>query len=114
MDLKEIFELQSNFDQKHFPKYAVDKENPKEQVDTLTFLTLGALGELGEFANVLKKVHRGDYSVDDTISDMKAEIADVFIYLMKICQHLDIDLETAFLEKLEVNKKRFKEIDGSE
>jgi NTP pyrophosphatase (non-canonical NTP hydrolase) len=30
----------------------------------------------------------------------------VFMYLLDICNHFDIDLEKAFREKEEINKKR--------
>ena len=34
------------------------------------------------------------------------EAADVFIYLLDICNHFGIDLEKAFRDKEEINKKR--------
>lgn len=107
MDIKEIFSIQANFDQFHFPELSLPKDSPKENLQLLTFLTLGALGELGEFANILKKVNRGDLNLTTANTDMKEELADVFIYLIKLCQALDIDLEKAYLEKLEKNKTRF-------
>ncbi len=40
---------------------------------------------------------------------MEEEVADIFIYLLKICNRMDIDLEENFLKKLKKNKKRFKD-----
>lgn len=37
----------------------------------------------------------------------KNEIADIAIYLIKICTKFNIDLEEAILEKIELNKKKY-------
>lgn len=37
---------------------------------------------------------------------LKSFIADVFIYLLDICNHFDVNLEKAFRDKEEINKKR--------
>lgn len=43
----------------------------------------------------------------DKKEHMKQEIADIVIYLMRICMHYDIDLEKAILEKMKLNEKKY-------
>lgn len=53
------------------------------------------IGEVGELANVLKKVERGDFTLEQAIGDIAKEIADVQIYLDLLSAHLAIDLGEA-------------------
>lgn len=41
----------------------------------------------------------------------KQEIADIAIYLIRICMKLDIDLEKAIIEKMKLNEKKYPLID---
>lgn len=41
----------------------------------------------------------------------KQEIADIAIYLIRICMKLDIDLEEAIIEKMKLNEKKYPLID---
>ena len=47
------------------------------------------------------------------LSAIEGEIADVFIYLMRLCDVLDVDLAAAARKKLKINEARFPEL-GSE
>lgn len=60
------------------------------------------MGELGEAANVVKKLNRyrdginGNKEAEDALREHLArELADTFIYLDLMCQALGIDLESA-------------------
>lgn len=53
------------------------------------------LGELGEYANVRKKLQRGDYSREEAKPMMAKELADVQIYLDILAFRLGIDLGEA-------------------
>jgi NTP pyrophosphatase (non-canonical NTP hydrolase) len=64
------------------------------------------LEESGEFAKAARKTVGMGFAEDTQRKDLKSEAADVFIVLLGICNLLDIDLEEAFLEKEEQNKKR--------
>lgn len=64
------------------------------------------VGELGEFANVSKKVDRGDFSVDYAREEMAKELADVQAYLFMLSTHLDIDLGKASVDKFNEVSKR--------
>jgi NTP pyrophosphatase (non-canonical NTP hydrolase) len=39
--------------------------------------------------------------------EVAAEAADVFLYLLQLCDQLDIDLLTAARDKVEVNRKKY-------
>ncbi len=62
-------------------------------------------GEVGELCNVIKKIHRGDFTLEEAnekelIAD---EAADVVIYLDLLCAKAGINLQTAIVNKF--NKK---------
>lgn len=56
-------------------------------------------GELGELANVLKKLRRGDKSADELRQAISDEIADVQIYLDLLAYQFRIDLGQATVDK---------------
>ncbi len=62
--------------------------------------------EIGEMAKAARK--HTLIKIDDASRkpDLELEIADVFIYLLSICNRFDVDLEKAFRDKEEINKKR--------
>lgn len=57
------------------------------------------LGELGEYANLRKKVERGDFTIDHARDDLARELADVVIYLDILAYQLKIDLGEAVMSK---------------
>jgi len=109
MELKEIIEVQKDFDKRHFGEV---KLNPER----LLYLTTCLAGENGEFANLVKKYYREEiqnYRVStdqgkDFLGLMKEELADIFIYVIILSYLLDIDLEKEFFNKIEKNEERFK------
>ena len=71
------------------------------------------LGELGEAANVLKKLNRerdgvpgNDKTVDELRQDFAHELADTFIYLDLLAQAAGIDLPNAVLEKFSITSAK--------
>jgi NTP pyrophosphatase (non-canonical NTP hydrolase) len=77
--------------------------------DDLGFMTLAMVGEAGEVANVVKKVLRGSLDLKNASAknQLTMEIADVFIYLMDLCDLLGIDIEKAYNMKRMENEQRF-------
>jgi len=53
------------------------------------------------------KVVRGDVSLAKERASIEEEVTDLFIYVLKICNQMDIDLESSFLAKLDRNWHRF-------
>ena len=62
-----------------------------------------ACGELGEAANLIKKMRRGE---EIPIQQVAYEIADTVIYLDLLAHRLRIDLGAAVREKFDIVSKR--------
>lgn len=56
-------------------------------------------GELGEAANLIKKIKRGDMTLDEARSDLAKEFADIVTYLDILAMRAGIDLGKATMEK---------------
>jgi NTP pyrophosphatase (non-canonical NTP hydrolase) len=57
------------------------------------------LGELGEAANLIKKIQREDMTLDEARDDLAAELADVQTYLDLLAFRAGIDLGAATIRK---------------
>ena len=109
MDVGELKKIQQDFEEKYIGHFT---DNP----DDLLFFATALAGELGEFANLVKKYYRQEKLNTNVESDdkrdyksgMKEEIIDIFTYLLIVANILDIDIEKEYLAKLEKNKQRFK------
>ena len=108
MTLQELMKLQEEFDIKHTSNFNWNEKINDENIEMLEFLLISMFGEIGETANLVKKSVRGDFKLESIKEQLSEEIADIFIYLMKICIQLDIALENSYLNKREKNMERFK------
>lgn len=87
---------------------------------SLSQWTTAVLGELGELANLIKKIERKDFALDDTLTDPKTkevmtyrayvgkEAADVACYLDILSYRLGVDLGDAIREKFNEVSRRVK------
>jgi len=107
MDIHEMIRRQREFDESHETTFAWSQPITAEDAAALSHNALSLAGEVGELANIVKKYERGDYGFDRLQELLPGELADVFIYVLKISYQSGIDLEVAFLNKLEHNKSRF-------
>ncbi|MGL3208717.1 MazG-like family protein [Bradyrhizobium sp. BR 1433] len=57
------------------------------------------LGELGEAASIIKKIERGDMTLDEARPALSREFADVQIYLDILAFRAGVDLGNATLQK---------------
>jgi NTP pyrophosphatase (non-canonical NTP hydrolase) len=57
------------------------------------------VGELGELANIMKKVDRGDFTLEEAREAIGKELADVQTYLDIMAHKLGIDLGMATIRK---------------
>lgn len=57
------------------------------------------LGELGEAANIIKKIGRGDFSLESARPALAKEFADVLTYLDILAFRCGVDLGAATLQK---------------
>lgn len=75
----------------------------KETIAEIFMLFLEECGELAKAARKYQPVKSDPHS--DKFS-LDSEAADVFIYLLYICNRFGIDLEKAFRTKEDLNKNR--------
>jgi NTP pyrophosphatase (non-canonical NTP hydrolase) len=111
MELREIFDLQQEFDSKR-PGWSRGGKNEDQTMRDLMYDTIAIAGEVGEFANMVKKALRekeynNSFPGEEKLSKMREELVDVFIYLMKLMMSLNGDLERDYLAKLKKNEERF-------
>jgi NTP pyrophosphatase (non-canonical NTP hydrolase) len=78
-----------------------------EVIPSLIHHTLALAGEVGELANIVKKIDRGDRHYVDVKDDMEKEVADILIYVANIAGILDMNLAQAFHDKSAFNERRF-------
>tara|TARA_Y100001949_G_scaffold168329_1_gene166974 strand:- start:13 stop:330 length:318 start_codon:yes stop_codon:yes gene_type:complete len=83
----------------------------KDSSEDIAHHVLALCGEVGELANMIKKMQRGDLKIDeeDTWYDMASEITDIFIYILSIASIAGMDMETFYGVKREFNYRRFVE-----
>lgn len=56
-------------------------------------------GELGELANLIKKIERGDMSLEEARQEVSDELADVVTYLDILAFRCGVDLGDATIDK---------------
>lgn len=78
-------------------------------VKSLAHHVLALCGEVGELANIVKKIDRGSLNPRDAQVQYKLmmETTDVFVYLLNIAGLLGIDLEKSNQHVRGLNEKRF-------
>jgi len=87
-----------------------DFSNQKTEYKKL-FFSNALAGEVGEFCNLIKKLHRDCHTwfPIDYIKyrdKLKQELADIFIYLVLNAKVNHFDLELAILDKIKIIEKR--------
>jgi NTP pyrophosphatase (non-canonical NTP hydrolase) len=107
MEFEKLIQLQTDFDRGHGVAKPFFVPISSGNLHELEHLVVCLIGEVGEFANELKKVVRGDASYEERQTALAEELADTFIYLIKIAAQTGIDLESEYLKKLEKNRRRF-------
>lgn len=70
---------------------------------------LAMCGEVGEFANVIKKIERGslDLSQASTRVAVASELTDVLVYLLNLAGLMNIDLTATYEAVRRNNERRF-------
>lgn len=108
MTLKELMKLQADFDSEHESSFAWGRSVEETSPQVLEHSVVCLVGEVGEFANILKKISRGDMTYDGARSGLQDELTDIFIYVMQIANQMGTDLQDSYLAKLSKNRERFK------
>ena len=72
------------------------------------YLTIALAGEVGEFANIVKKVMRGSLEMNNkTRVELAMELTDCLIYACLLASSLQVDLGECYQLKREYNEERF-------
>ena len=93
-------------DYQQYMRDMVEERGFTNQTPLQTYLLLAE--ELGELAKCIRKSH-GNMAIDASKTydlDAAGEIADILIVFTTIANQLGIDMEQAFRDKEEQNKKR--------
>lgn len=79
--------------------------------DNVPHHTLALAGEVGELANIIKKIERGSLSIKDAKvrHHIAMEMADIYVYLLNLAGLMHIDLERAYDLVRSQNETRFME-----
>jgi len=107
MDIKAMQDINAKFSESRGWFYH-KANNTDDMISKLGYNAVAISGEVGEFANLVKKVLRNKEKLtDEMLSHMKEEVADVFIYTLIVSRLLNMDLEKEFMKKTEKNELRF-------
>lgn len=99
--------LKINPSLKDFQQYVKDLEVVRgftKQTVIQKCLMLGE--EVGELFKAIRKSERIKVDKNSKFGSISEELADCYIYILSISNKYGIDLEKAFREKEEINKKR--------
>lgn len=107
MTINELTDIQQKFDALHKGTFDWDESISDDNLQILEFLMVALMGEVGESANIIKKIVRGDYKLREKKDALADEFADIFAYLLKMSYQLGIDIEDAYLNKMRENQERF-------
>lgn len=103
----EKLELGSNPTIKDYQEYVRKLEADRGFDDQTAIEKCLLLGEeVGELFKAVRKSIKLKTDINSDISSVSEEIADLVIYLCSIANRFEIDIEQAFREKEEINKKR--------
>lgn len=115
MDLKQLSEAQIRLDQQHgFP---VAFPSLREKYEQLTKDLVGLFGEIGEFANIVKKINikldrpeEYELEIHDAEALLREELVDSLIYIIRVGAILGIDLQGEILRKMQLNESRYAQL----
>ena len=102
-----MLSLKENPTLEDFQKYVVELEKNRgfsEQTVLQKCLMLGE--EVGELFKAIRKKLNLKIDHNSEFKTIEEELADIIIFVCSIANRYDIDLEKAFREKEEINKKR--------
>lgn len=89
--------------QRYVDEMVKERGFDQETIPEIFMLLLEECGELAKAARKTQNIKSDEQSKSFHIAE---EAADVFIYLLYVCNRYGIDLEKAFRDKEELNKQR--------
>jgi NTP pyrophosphatase (non-canonical NTP hydrolase) len=99
--------LKENPTLKDIQEYVADMEKERGFTEESVIQKCLLLGEeMGELFNAVRKVEKIKTDEKSNVNLVFEELADILIYISAIANKYGIDLEKAFRDKEEINKKR--------
>jgi NTP pyrophosphatase (non-canonical NTP hydrolase) len=78
------------------------------KLHTVEFFMIAIAGEVGEMANIYKKVMRGDYPLEHVREKILAELADIITYCDLTLTKLEANTEKVLYDKFDEVSRRVK------
>ncbi len=92
---------------KNLQKYVIELEQERGFSNQTVIQKCLLLGEeVGELFKAVRKSENISIDKNSNIHNVGEELADILIYVCAIANRYNIDMETAFRAKEEINKKR--------
>jgi NTP pyrophosphatase (non-canonical NTP hydrolase) len=117
MHLAELVNRQAAADRRR--GFALDFDSEADRYAQLAKDLVGLMGEIGEFANLVKKLElRLEHekyagpSFEDAVGDLREELADATIYIMRLSVLIGADFEQDILKKMAQNEDRYKTLES--
>ena len=82
------------------------EERDWDQFHSPKNLVMALTSEVGELNDLFQWLTEEQSKNSDT-DEIRQELADIFIYLLRLADKLDIDIEDAVREKIEINAKKY-------
>lgn len=105
--IESLIRKQMDFDSRHGGAHMWNQRIDNNNIEQLEHLMVCLMGEVGETANIVKKVYRGDFQLSDVKDQIEEEVIDILIYTLKLAYQLDINIEKVYENKMGKNEKRF-------
>lgn len=116
MDISDIIKAQIEADRRR--GFAVDFSSVEDRLTQLERDTVGLAGEVGEFANALKKVRLSlqneryqSHTLEDAAPHLREELADAMIYLIRLSYMLNGDIGKDVQLKMRLNNERYSSLE---
>ena len=111
--LSEMIALQREFDARH--GWKPEPNSDEERITMMGRELIGLVGEVGEFANIVKKLQLLDRFPDeiskelaDKCPELADELVDLLIYAVRLAALVGVDLDKAYRKKLLFNEKKYR------
>lgn len=121
MDIEDFLSTQKAFDTKH--GWSLKNGSAHEKLEFINKDIIGIIGEIGEFSNLIKKLNilaerenpeELELALKGKQNQLEEELIDSFIYLLRIATHLDVDITKTYLNKININKRRFAKFENND
>jgi NTP pyrophosphatase (non-canonical NTP hydrolase) len=119
VEIEKFISIQKLFDTQH--GWSLKNGSTKEKLEYINKDLIGLFGEIGEFSNLIKKLNllagrdnllEFELTFKDKQSQLEEELIDSFIYILRIATHLEVDITKTYLNKMNINKKRFEKYEN--